>query len=174
PSPTLFRSEQLGHPFRAMEWLDGQDLATHQRNAPLSIREATAMGILVARALACAHDAGLIHRDVKPANILLRRRGAGGDLVPELEFEPVLIDFGVATRRGHTEFAGTPAYMSPEQARSDENVDHRSDLYSLGATLFELIVGRPPHQGASAIATLARLATTPAARMSAYKSGLPA
>ncbi len=165
--------EELRQPFLAMEWLDGQDLATHQRNAPLGIREATAMGILIARALDCAHQHGLIHRDVKPANIFLRRRGAGGDLVPELEFEPVLIDFGVAAQAGQTEMAGTPAYMSPEQARGDENVDHRTDLYSLGATLFEMLVGRPPHQGASAIATLARLATTPAARMSAYRTELP-
>lgn len=163
----------LGHPFLSMEWLDGQDLATHQRNAPLGVREATAMGVMLANALACAHERGLIHRDVKPANILLRRRGAFETIVPELEFEPVLIDFGVAARAGHLEMAGTPAYMSPEQARGDNIIDHRSDLYSLGATLFELIVGRPPHQGASAIATLARLATTPAPRMSVYRSGLP-
>jgi len=163
----------LGRPYLCMEWLEGLDLATHQRNAPLGMRQATALGVLLARALACAHDGGLLHRDIKPANILLRRRGSGGDLVPELDFEPVLIDFGVAARAGYSDRAGTLAYMSPEQARGDSAIDHRSDLYSLGATLFELLVGHPPHQGASAIATLARLATTPAARMSTFKPNLP-
>ena len=164
----------LGRPYLCMEWLEGLDLATHQRNAPLGVRQATALGVLVARALAYAHGSGLLHRDIKPANILLRRRGSGGDLVPEFEFEPVLIDFGSAARAGYSERAGTLAYMSPEQARGDSAIDHRSDLYSLGATLFELLVGHPPHQGASAIATLARLATTPAARMSAFRPNLPA
>src|SRR5690606_22418846 len=155
------------------EWIVGLVLSAHQRNAPHCVRPATALGVLISRALGCAHERDLLHRDIKPDHILLRRRGAGGDLVPEFEFEPVLIDFGVAARAGFTDRAGTLAYMSPEQARCDSAIDHRSDLYSLGATLFELLVGHPPHQGASAIATLARLATTPAARMSAFKPNLP-
>jgi hypothetical protein len=175
------RLSELGLPYLAMEWLDGQDLASHQRNTPLGVREATALAVMVARSLGTAHASGLVHRDIKPANILLRRRMGSLDFVPELEFEPVLVDFGVADRAPHEregrasapEIAGTPAYMSPEQARGDHRVDHRTDLYSLGATLFELLVGRPPHQGPSPIATLARLATTPAPRASSLRPDLP-
>lgn len=163
----------FGLPFLAMEWLEGQDLGSHQRNAPLTIREATALGILVARALGSAHASGVVHRDIKPANIVLRRRVSDPSLVPELEFEPVLVDFGIAGRKGSGDLGGTPAYMSPEQARGSALVDHRSDLYSLGATLFELLVGRPPHQGPSPIATLARIATTPAPRASTFRADLP-
>src|SRR5690606_13227324 len=90
------------------------------------------------------------------------------------EVEPVLIDFGIATTSTGFQIAGTPAYMSPEQASGEQEVDHRSDLYSLGATMFELLVGRPPHQGASPLATLARLATTPAPRVSSFRSNIPA
>ncbi len=89
-----------------------------------------------------------------------------------------LVDFGVAatddvrlTRTGAV--VGTPAYMAPEQARGDSSADARSDIYSLGATLFELIAGRPPHIGPTSIATLARLVTTPAPRLSELLVGVP-
>jgi serine/threonine protein kinase len=89
-----------------------------------------------------------------------------------------LVDFGVAsaddvrlTRTGAV--VGTPAYMAPEQARGDSTADARSDIYSLGATLFELIAGRPPHVGPTSIATLARLVTTPAPRLSELLVGVP-
>jgi serine/threonine protein kinase/predicted ATPase len=89
-----------------------------------------------------------------------------------------LVDFGVAaaddirlTRTGAV--VGTPAYMAPEQARGDSSADARSDIYSLGATLFELVAGRPPHIGPTSIATLARLVTTPAPRLSELLVGVP-
>ncbi len=162
----------LDLPFLAMEWLEGGTLRARHASSPLSTRQVTALGALTARALQAAHAAGIVHRDLKPENILLR-----GSFEPnfgaELGMEPVLIDFGIASREANSELSGTPAYMSPEQARGDGSVDARSDLYSLGATLFELLVGRPPHQGQSAIATLARLATTPAPRMSLFRPDLP-
>lgn len=151
--------EQL--PFVAMEWLDGEDLGARQRRAPLSLREVVALGAQVARALGAAHDAGVVHRDIKPGNILLRQIPGSGD--DALDAEPVVVDFGVAMRMrlGRTgDIVGTPAYMAPEQARGDTVIDGRADLYSLGATLFELITGRPPHVGPNTLATLARLATT--------------
>ena len=167
-------SEQLGRAFLALDWIDGLELGRRQQTSPLSAREVIAIGVLICRALTAVHAAGIVHQDVKPSNLLLRRRAPGNDPLPELEVEPVLIDFGIATLGTQSGVAGTPAYMSPEQARGDGKVDSRSDLYSLGATLFELLIGRPPHQGASPLATLARLATTPAPRISSFRTDLPA
>lgn len=148
-------------PFVAMEWLDGEDLGIRHRRQPLALQEVVALGALVAQALGAAHRAGVVHRDIKPGNILLRP--LPGAPPEELDVEPVVVDFGVATRMwlGRTgDIVGTPAYMAPEQARGDTVIDGRADLYSLGATLFELVTGRPPHVGPNALATLARLATT--------------
>lgn len=166
-------STELDRAFLVMEWIDGRELSRHHQTSPLSVREVIALGVLLSRALAKLGSLGIVHRDLKPANILLRRRPPGDVLVPELEVEPVLIDFGIATRSTDAQIAGTPAYMSPEQASGEQDVDHRSDLYSLGATLFELLVGRAPHQGASPLATLARLATTPAPRASSFRGDIP-
>jgi eukaryotic-like serine/threonine-protein kinase len=153
-------------PFIAMEWLDGEDLASRQRRVPLTLRQTLEVAQQVAMALAAAHAAGVVHRDVKPTNIFLV--GAAGE-----DVSAKLVDFGVAaagdirlTRNGN--IVGTPAYMAPEQARGDGPVDARSDLYSLGATVFELIAGRPPHVGPTPIATLARLVTTPAPHLSDF------
>lgn len=154
--------DREGLPFVAMEWLDGEDLSVRHRRQPLSVAETVTLGALVARALRAAHDAGVVHRDIKPGNILLRQ-GAPDEPRAELDVDPVLVDFGVAMRMqvGKTgEIVGTPAYMAPEQARGSAVIDGRADLYSLGATLFELLAGRPPHLGSNALATLARVATT--------------
>ena len=155
-----------GQPYVAMEWLEGEDLAQRQRRAPLDLVNSVRVAADVCDALAAAHAAGIVHRDVKPSNVILVGSAAGktGD------FEVKLVDFGVAsagdaklTRTGA--IVGTPAYMAPEQARGDGEVDARADLYALGATLFELITGRPPHVGPTPIAILARLVTTPAPRL---------
>lgn len=168
--------DETAMPFVAMEWLDGEDLAARQRRAPLGLGESVELSAMVAEALAAAHDAGVVHRDIKPSNIFLchstyERRGA-------LDVLPKLVDFGVAatgdiriTRVG--DVVGTPAYMAPEQARGDGSVDVRSDIYSLGATLFELLAGRPPHVGPTAIATLARLVTTPPPRLRDLSRAIP-
>lgn len=167
-------SPQLQRPYLALEWIDGLELNRHHSTSPLSVTQIIGIFVLVSRALAVLHQEDIIHQDVKPSNIMLRRRPPSGQLLPELEFEPVLIDFSIATRGRTTAQGGTPAYMSPEQARSEGPVDHRTDIYSLGASLFDLFVGRPPHQGASPLATLARLATTPAPRVSTFRSDVPA
>jgi hypothetical protein len=168
--------EETGLPFVAMEWLDGEDLAQRQRRDPLSIQQAADLGIKVGEALCAAHDAGVFHRDIKPGNLFLcRSLESHGSLE---NVWPKIVDFGVAaktdvriTRSG--DVVGTPAYMAPEQARGDAPIDARSDIYSLGATLFELIAGRPPHMGPTLIATLARLVTTSAPRLSELRRDTP-
>jgi tetratricopeptide (TPR) repeat protein len=153
-------------PYVAMEWLDGENLAKRQERAPLSVVSSLRIAADVCEALGAAHGAGIVHRDVKPSNVILARTSESGDAV----FTVKLVDFGVAAARDVRltqtgTIVGTPAYMAPEQARGDEEIDARADLYSLGATLFELIVGRPPHFGPTPVAILARLVTTPAPRL---------
>lgn len=167
--------EEDGAPYVAMEWLEGEDIAQRQRRSPLSLAQCLDVGAQVADALAAAHTAGIVHRDVKPSNVILV--GSGPGAVGQVQAK--LVDFGVAaaedaklTRTGA--IIGTPAYMAPEQARGDAEVDHRADLYALGATLFEMITGRPPHVGPTPIAILARLVTTPPPRLSDVYPATPA
>jgi tRNA A-37 threonylcarbamoyl transferase component Bud32 len=168
--------EESGLPFLAMEWLSGEDLAERHRRRPLNLWQSVDLTAKVAEALEAAHAAGVIHRDIKPGNIFLCHTGP--DTEPDEDYVPKLVDFGVAaadniriTRTG--DLVGTPAYMAPEQARGDALVDARCDIYSLGATLYELIAGRPPHVGPTAIATLARLVTTPAPRLRELRHDTP-
>ena len=156
-----------GMPHVAMEWLEGEDISQLMRRAPLPLLQCLGVAAQVADALSAAHAAGIVHRDVKPSNVFLvgSKVGEDGPIVAKL------VDFGVAsaedaklTRTGA--IIGTPAYMAPEQARGDEGVNARADLYALGATLFEMIAGRPPHIGPTPIAILARLVTTPPPRLS--------
>jgi hypothetical protein len=164
-----------GQPYIAMEWLEGEDIAQRQRRAPLPLEACVRVAADVADALAAAHAAGIVHRDVKPSNVIL----AGSNPRDRDEaFRVKLVDFGVAaaedaklTRTGA--IVGTPAYMAPEQARGDAEVDARADLYALGATLFEMIAGRPPHVGPTPIAILARLVTTPAPRLAEVLPDVP-
>jgi hypothetical protein len=155
-----------GQPYVAMEWLEGENIAQRQRRAPLTMVACLDIVAEVADALAAAHSAGIVHRDVKPSNIILVGSAVGSGGPSKVK----LVDFGVAlaadsklTTTGA--IVGTPAYMAPEQARGDGEVDARADLYAVGATLFEMITGRPPHVGPTPIAILARLVTTPAPRL---------
>lgn len=193
-------SGTAGAPYIAMEWLAGEDLARRvARNAatksgPLPLEDVLYILAEVADALSAAHAAGIVHRDVKPSNVFLVAESApaGPDpdaapmtprvteiVVPRVQRPRVkLVDFGVAATddtRVTRSFAilGTPAYMAPEQARGDDVVDGRADLYGLGATLFELVAGRPPHIGPTPMAILARLVTTPAPRLSEVVPEVP-
>jgi serine/threonine-protein kinase len=146
--------EHDGRPYIAMQLVDGPDLATAARE--MSVEEKVRLIAAVAEALHAAHKLGLIHRDIKPSNILVERGDAG--------WTPYVTDFGLArevTGQATTitgGVVGTPQYMAPEQARGDHaRLDRRSDVYSLGATLYELLVGRPPFDGGSVLSVLGRV-----------------
>ncbi|HZW33485.1 MAG TPA: serine/threonine-protein kinase, partial [Isosphaeraceae bacterium] len=134
---------EAGVGFVVSKLIEGSDLATRIGQGRLSFREAAELIATLAEALHYAHTHGLVHRDVKPANILIDRTGRA-----------YLADFGLALKdedigKG-TGFAGTPAYMSPEQARGEgHRVDGRSDLFSLGLVLYELLTGRRAFRGDS-------------------------
>ena len=123
------------------KFIEGGDLARRLSERRFAPAEAATLVALVADGLHYAHKQGVIHRDIKPANILIDQSGA-----------PFIVDFGLALleeKSGEdSNYAGTPAYMSPEQARSEgHRVDGRSDVFSLGIVLYELLVGRRPFRG---------------------------
>ena len=123
------------------KYIQGTDLATKLKQQRLQYREAAELVATVADALHYAHKQGLVHRDVKPGNILIGNDG-----------KPYVVDFGLALREENIgkgpKYAGTPAYMSPEQARGEgHRVDGRSDIFSLGVVFYELLAGRQPFRG---------------------------
>jgi serine/threonine-protein kinase len=154
----VFDSGELedGSLFIAMEYLPGRDLAWHLRaHGPVTEEKAAGVGIQLLSSLSEAHALGIVHRDIKPANVLLVRRKDRDDLVKLLDFGIAKLNEGEArkTITGVTEFIGTPGYMSPEQGKGDP-LDARSDLYSVGALLFELVTGRELFPSSSAMATV--------------------
>ena len=170
-------------PYLAMEWLDGQSLEQRIQRTPPSEAQAVEIAIQICGALAAIHGHGIIHRDVKPANIFLVSGGTE---------EVKLIDFGVAYRDDSTDgsiperfddtapiflpgamqdaataagvVVGTPEFLAPEQANGTA-VDERTDLYALGAVLFACLTRRPPFRGNHAVAVLAKLLFEPIPRV---------
>jgi len=140
-----------GRPFLAMEYVPGQTLDIVVQQRRLRLREIISLGIEVAEALDAAHAKGIVHRDIKTANIILDQRGRAK-----------VLDFGLAKRFSADELSGpspatqtktgmlvgTPHYMSPEQALG-RNLDHRTDIFSLGVVLYELVAGQRPFMGAT-------------------------
>ena len=130
-----------GQLFIAMEYVDGKSLKDEIDGSPLKLEDAISLAIQIADGLQAAHEKGIVHRDIKPANIMLTNRG-----------EAKITDFGLAKLAGRTKLTksemtlGTAAYMSPEQAQGTK-VDHRSDIFSLGVVLYEMLAGQPPFTG---------------------------
>ncbi len=155
-----------GTPYLVMEWLDGGSVADRMRAGPGAPAEVFRVGAAVARALGAAHRAGIVHRDVKPANLLFASDGT-----------VKLVDFGVAhvsnsnlTRSGS--LVGSPSYMAPEQIEGDA-LDGRADLYALCAVLFHWLTGRYPHEAADLRSLLYKIAHQDPPAPSSLRSGLP-
>ncbi len=152
--------EDNGVPFIAMPFLKGEPLDAHlKQGRRLPVAEVIRIGKEVAQGLSAAHAAGLVHRDIKPANIWLETHRNGPP-------RAVILDFGLARKQVEDvhltqsgAIVGTPAYMSPEQARADTHVDARTDLFSLGCVLYVLCTGEMPFKGETTMAVLTALAT---------------
>ena len=157
-------------PYLVMEYIDGASLSKRSNGRPLPPREAATLLEKVAAAVQVVHEVGLLHRDLKPANILLTSKG-----------EPKVTDFGLArpsedaeglTRTGVT--VGTPEYMPPEQATGDLTaLTPATDVYALGATLYELLVGRPPFLGANTFSIIDQVVKAEPVRLATLQPSIP-
>ncbi len=137
--------ESQGYRYFVMEFVEGPTLLDMlQSGEPLDPLAATRIVLQVAKALDHAHKAGLVHRDVKPANVIITKKGGLVKLC-DLGLAKDVEEDGGETSEGRA--LGTPLYISPEQARGDADIDIRSDLYSLGATYYYALTGRPPFDG---------------------------
>ncbi len=160
-----------GFLYYVMPFIDGETLRSKlDRETQLGIDEAVSITTAVADALDYAHRHGVIHRDIKPENILLR------------DGRPMVADFGIALalsaaaggRMTETGMSlGTPHYMSPEQATAEKEITARSDVYSLGSVLYEMLTGNPPHVGASAQQIIMKIVTEEAAPVTRLRKSVP-
>jgi eukaryotic-like serine/threonine-protein kinase len=170
--PLFDSGEADGLYYYVMPCVVGESLRQRlQREKRIPLDEAVQIGREVAEALEYAHGKGVIHRDIKPENIML----SGG--------HPLVADFGIARAIGSSDDPrmtstglrfGTPLYMSPEQALGDPNLDHRSDIYSLGCVIYEMISGTTPHTGASLHAILSGHVGGTPTRPTSGKAAIPA
>jgi WD40 repeat protein/serine/threonine protein kinase len=155
--------EAAGKAFLSLEFVDGPSLAERLRGTPLAPRQAAQLVLTLAKATQFAHEQGIVHRDLKPANILI----AGAGDLPAQAWIPKIADFGLAKRlheaTQHTQpgaVLGTPSYMAPEQASAERGqITPLTDVYSLGAILYETLTGRPPFRGNSVHDVLEQVAT---------------
>ena len=157
--------------YYVMPYIEGETLRTKlDRETQLSIEEAVRITVAVADALDYAHRHGVIHRDIKPENILLH------------DGRPMVADFGIALalsaaaggRMTETGMSlGTPHYMSPEQATAEKEITARSDVYSLGSVLYEMLTGNPPHTGASAQQIIMKIVTDTARPVTELRKSVP-
>jgi serine/threonine protein kinase/tetratricopeptide (TPR) repeat protein len=160
-------SEYQGRPFFAMEHVEGRSLKEFSSGKDLSIEQILELAIQICEGLHAAHEKGVVHRDIKPSNILIDSHGRAK-----------IVDFGLAsvvgkdhlTKTGST--LGTIGYMSPEQVRGQE-IDHRSDLFSLGVVLYELVTKQNPFKRDSEAATLKAVSDDLPEPLARFKSGLP-
>ena len=169
--PLLESGEAAGQLFYVMPCVSGESLRDRlRRQTQLSLADALRLTREVAEALSYAHGEGVVHRDVKPENVMLADDHA------------VVTDFGLAkalTEAGGKKLTdtgitvGTPAYMSPEQGAGSRQLDARSDLYSLATVLYEMLAGDPPFSGVNGQAILARKAADPVPRLRTVRPDVP-
>lgn len=165
---TIFAIEESDdETFLAMEFIDGNELKDKINSRPLPIDEALDITIKIASGLQAAHEQDIVHRDIKSANIMLSKKG-----------DVKIMDFGLAKVRGIAKVTkegttlGTTTYMSPEQARG-ESVDHRTDIWSLGVILYEMISGQLPFKGDYEQAVFYSIANEESEPLTAIRTGVP-
>jgi serine/threonine protein kinase len=152
--------------FIVMEFVDGQMLS--EKASSLSMKQAIDIGIQIGEGLAAAHEKGIVHRDIKPENIMIRKDGI-----------VQIMDFGLAKLRGASRLTkegstvGTAGYMSPEQVQG-QDTDHRSDIFSLGVLLYEMLSGQPPFKGMHETAIAYEIVNVDSPPMSSLKPEIPA
>jgi eukaryotic-like serine/threonine-protein kinase len=172
--PKVFESGVTadGMPYYSMEYVDGESLRDRMRRQPrLPVDDVLRIASAVAAPMTYAHARGIVHRDVKPENILL-----SGDRVCVLDFglARAIADAAGARLTGTGISVGTPAYMSPEQVRADRSVDYRSDIYSFGCIVYEMLAGAPPFKGATIPLLMAARFTKQPTPISAMRRDVPA
>jgi hypothetical protein len=167
-----------GAPFMVMEYLEGQDLAAVLRaTGPLPVSDAVAFVAQAIEAIAEAHALGIVHRDIKPSNLFLARRPDGTPLVKVLDFGiskaaiPGSMDAAAVTTTSAV--LGSPMYMAPEQMISSREVDARTDVWSLGVVLYQLLTGRGPFNGTTMTELCARILQEPHAPIRASRADVP-
>jgi serine/threonine-protein kinase len=151
--PIYHVGEHAGQHYFSMKLIEGGTLEDHVKGGPVDLRQAAGLTITIARAVHYAHEHGILHRDLKPGNVLIDRDG-----------RPHVTDFGLAKHLGRPTgqtlsgaIVGTPGYMSPEQASAHKNLTTGTDVYSLGAILYDLVTGRPPFEAATALDVLVKV-----------------
>jgi serine/threonine protein kinase len=154
--------EPTGLYFIVLEYVGGGALSWHLRNGPLPEAKALAIMIGVAQALVVAEENNIVHRDIKPENIMLDARGTAK--LADLGLAKHDIDSRTSLTLGGS-YMGTPAYMSPEQARDAKAADTRDDIYSLGATFYECLTGEPPFTGDTPYNIMSELLTKPSPKV---------
>ncbi|MGE5123962.1 MAG: serine/threonine-protein kinase, partial [Acidobacteriaceae bacterium] len=168
--PVYDMGEEDGQPYIVMRYMSGGSLADKLKRGPILLRECVDMYLRLAPALDTAHSRGIVHRDVKPDNLLFDKYG-----------NVFLSDFGLARLRETIGFAnisdgsimGTPAYMSPEQIQGDRQIDGRSDIYSLGVVLYHMLCGSVPFNGNTAASVMMMHLVNPVPQICAMNSSLP-
>ena len=173
--PLLNAGEALGVPWFAMPFVEGESLRSRlNRSGELPVSDVLRVLREIAGALAYAHGRGVVHRDVKPENILL---SGGTAMVSDFGVAKALADSGDSNATGLTSLGvalGTPAYMAPEQGMADPRMDQRADVYAFGVVAYELLAGRTPFQGRSPQATLAAHVTESPEPIERLRAATPA